>query len=97
MSGNGDHRLKARQSPLFKYQRVHLEDRWPRLREVFAQVIRQLEVLPRHNAGQAGATVWLYITKEGADAPPLWIYYEIGPREVVLQSVLARGKEQFVL
>src|SRR5436190_6513169 len=97
MSGNGDHRLKARSSSLFTYQRVHLEDRWPRLREVFGQVIRQLEVLPRHNAGKVGPAVWLYITREGADAPSLWIYYEIRAREVVLQSVLARGKESFVL
>ena len=97
MPGNGDHRLKVIETERYRLHRIHLEDRWPQLVAVFAAVFRQLSTFPKFNAGQVRGGTWLHKTKEGADAPSIWIFFEIDGVEVRLQAALANGRESYVL
>lgn len=96
-NGNGNSHLKPVSSRKFTMHRLQLEERWPRLSIVFPVAIKRLTAFPKLSAAELGNGTWVYKTQAGADAPSLWLFYEIEPPELRLQAALADGKDSFIL
>jgi hypothetical protein len=97
MSGNGSSRYTVVESRQFTAHRLVLQDRWPRLGEVFGAVKQQFSAIPRYRASKLSGSTWLYKTKRGSDVPSVWIFYEIEAQEVRLRAALAEGRETLIL
>ena len=83
--GNGARSWEIEKGEGFAEDQAALESAYPRLYRVFAAVERQFRQLPSFNAKHLAGETWLYKTREGHGAPPLYVYFEIHDDEDVVR------------